>query len=135
MISANSTTDADTLKTFLQQNNVTDKVLMTQVMPALDSSLPIVEEARKALGSKLSVFYLEGFIAGKMFLAIARSIKGEITRESFLKAARGHSFDLGGLPLDFTNDNQGSDLVLLVYLDGKEFKNASPQPLAKIFQQ
>lgn len=135
VISANSTTDADTLKTFLQQNNITDKVLMTQVMPALDSSLPIVEEARKNLGSKLSVFSLEGFIAGKMFLAIARSIKGEITRENFLKAARGHSFDLGGLPLDFTNDNQGSDLVFLVYLDGKEFKSASPQPLAKIFQQ
>ena len=57
-----------------------------------------------------------------MFLAIARSIKGDITRESFLKAVRGHNFDLGGLPLDFTNDNQGSDLVLLIYLDGKEFK-------------
>ncbi len=134
IISANSTTDADALVSFLQQSNVTDKVLMTQVMPSLDSSLPIVEEARKSLGSKLSYLSLEGFISGKMFLAIARSIKGDITRESFLKAARGHSFDLGGLPLDFTNDNQGSDLVLLIYLDGKEFKRVTPQQLVKIFQ-
>ena len=135
IFSAVSFTGADNLLSAVKDYKVTDKIILTNVVPGLDSSLPIVEEARKALGDQLSYVSLEGFIVGKMFLAIARDINGDITRENFLKAARGRTFDLDGLKLDFTNNNQGSDFVQLAYLDGGEFKSTTPQQLAKIFQQ
>lgn len=135
IVSAVSFTGADHLLQALKEYKVTDKVILTNVVPALDSSLPIVEEARKALGDQLGYVSLEGFIVGKMFLAIARDMKGDITRENFLKAVRGRTLDLGGLKLDFTGDNQGSDLVQLAYLDGGELKSVTPQQLAKVFQQ
>ena len=59
-------------------------------------------------------------------LAIARNIKGDITHQNFLKAVRGQTFDLGGLKLDFTNSNRGSNLVQLVYLNNGEFKGITP---------
>lgn len=135
IVSAVSFTGTDNLLQALKDYKVTDKVILTNVVPALDLPLPIVEEARKALGDQLGYVSLEGFIVGKMFLAIARDIKGDITRENFLKAVRGRTFDLGGLKLDFTNDNQGSDFVQLAYLDNGEIKGASPQQLVKVFQQ
>ena len=37
-----------------------------------------------------------------------------------MKTVRGQKFNLDGLILDFTNDNQGSDMVLMTYLkDGQ----------------
>lgn len=134
VVSAVSFTGTDYLLKAVEAYKITNGVIITNVVPALDSSLPIVEEARKALGDQLNYVSLEGFVVGKMFLAITRDIKGDITRENFLKTVRGRTFDLGGLKLDFTNDNQGSDLVQLSYLDGGELKSATPQQLGKIFQ-
>ena len=118
----------------LRNHNITNKVILTNVVPNLDSPLPIVAEARKALGSQLGYVSMEGFIIGKMFLAIARNIKGDITRQNFLKAVRGQTFDLGGLKLDFINSNQGSNLVQLAYLDNGEFNSITSQQLDKVFQ-
>jgi hypothetical protein len=39
-----------------------------------------------------------------------------ITRDNLMAALKGHKFNLGGLAMDFTNDNQGSDLVVLTTL-------------------
>lgn len=78
---------------------------------------------------------LEGYIVGKIFLAAMRTIKGEINRASFLNAVRGRTFDLGGLTLDFTNDNQGSDLVQIYVLDAGFFKPYSAQEIQRIFQK
>ncbi|MBL8258576.1 MAG: ABC transporter substrate-binding protein [Candidatus Competibacteraceae bacterium] len=114
--------------------NIKDGVIMTQVVPPLDAPLPIVEEARKALGEDLSNISLEGYIVGKLFLAITRNIKGDMTRENFLKAARGRTFDLGGLPLDFSNDNQGSDLVQFQVLEEGVFKTRTAEQIHKLFQ-
>ncbi|HYQ90899.1 MAG TPA: branched-chain amino acid ABC transporter substrate-binding protein, partial [Candidatus Competibacteraceae bacterium] len=135
IFSAVSFTGASNFIEALNKQKVNDKIIMTQVVPPLDSPLPIVEEARKSLGGQLGYVSLEGFIVGKMFLAIARNIKGDITRSNFLKAVRGQAFDLGGLKLDFTNDNQGSDVVQLTYFDSQEFKAITPQQLAAVFQQ
>ena len=63
---------------------------------------------------------------GKLFLKIVDDIKGEITREKFLKAVRGRKFELDGLKMDFTEDNQGSDLVLMTYLDGDNYRKMKP---------
>jgi hypothetical protein len=93
----------------------------------LDSDLPLVKKARNAIEpSQYGYVSLEGYIVGKMFMRIVSDIKGEITRENFLKAVRGRKFDLDGLMMDFTEDNQGSDLVLMTYLDGDNYRKMKP---------
>jgi len=115
-VSAVSFTGADNFKSALNEFNVQDRVIMTQVVPLLDSDLPIVKEARKALGDDFGYVSLEGYIVGKLFIAAVKSINGPVTRENFLKAVRGRKFNIGGLEMDFTRDNQGSDMVALTYL-------------------
>lgn len=133
VVSVTSQIEAPSLVTFLADQKIADRVIMTQVVPPLDAPLPIVEEARKALAQQFNNISLEGYIVGKMFLAMLRSIKGEMTPESFLKAAQGHSFNLGGVTIDFTNDNQGSDLVHILYLDGEAFKSKTITQLQTVF--
>jgi ABC-type branched-subunit amino acid transport system substrate-binding protein len=122
-ISAVSFTGADNFKEALRKYRVNDRIIMTQVVPSLDSDLPLVKKALKAIEpSQYGYVSLEGYIVGKMFVKIVSDIKGEITRENFLKAVRGRKFDLDGLMMDFTEDNQGSDLVLMTYLDGDNYR-------------
>ncbi len=121
VISAVSFTGADNLRNILAEFGVEQRVVMTQVVPDLNADLPILNEARRDLGSDFSYVSLEGYIAGKMFLSILNRIDGEITRENFTRAARGNRFDLGGLTLDFKDDNQGSDLVSMTYYQNKNF--------------
>lgn len=134
-ISVTSQVEVTTFKDDLKKNKVLDKIVLTQAVPALDSSLPIVEEARKALGERFDSSSLEGYMVGKMFVTILRNVKGEITRSSFLDAVRGHSFDLGGLSLDFTNDNQGSDFVQLLALEDGAFKPKTAQQLQQLLKK
>ena len=82
----------------------------------------MVVDARAALGRDLGYVSLEGYIVGRMFLAVARGVIGELTQESFMGAALGRRFDIGGLRLDFTDDNQGSDLVIVTYLEDGRFR-------------
>ena len=111
IFSAVSFTGADNLRLALREFNIEDGIIMTQVVPPLQSVSPIVEEARQKLGDKLNFVSLEGFIVGKLVLHGLEKIEGNITRDSFTQALLKTQFDLGGLPLDFTSDNQGSDLV------------------------
>lgn len=134
-ISVTSQVEVTTFKDDLKKNRVLDRVVLTQAVPALDASLPIVEEARKALGERLDSSSLEGYMVGKMFVTILRNVKGEITRASFLDAVRGRTFDLGGLPLDFTNDNQGSDFVQLLALEEGAFKPKTAQQIQQLFKK
>ena len=122
VISAVSFTGADNFKNVLKEFSVNDNIVMTQVVPPLNSKLPIVNDAKKILGENFGYVTLEGYIVGKMWLAIMSQIKGDITREKFINAAKGNKFNLGGVDIDFTDDNQGSDLVLLTYLDDGEYK-------------
>jgi len=122
IVSAVSFTGADNLRGAVAEYGVTDRVVMTQVVPLLDSALPIVREARKALGEQYGYVSLEGYIVGKMLIAILKNVEGELTRDKFLQAAYGNSFELGGVTLDFRKDNQGSDDVFLTYLDGNAYK-------------
>ena len=120
--SAVSFTGAENLRNALLEFNVDRNVIVTQVVPPLDSKLPIVQQARAALGSNLSYVTLEGYIVGSMMLKVLETMPGkDITRASFLSAIKGKKIDLGGLMLDFSNDNQGSDLVIATYLDGGNF--------------
>lgn len=114
--SAVSFTGASNLKKALKNVNVNDHVIMTQVVPLLDSNLELVIQAKKALKDDFSYVSLEGYIVGKMILKGLNDIKGKITRQSFVNSLLGHRFDIGGIKLDFTNDNQGSDLVVMTTL-------------------
>jgi hypothetical protein len=131
-VASPTNTTSDFVRTLKEQK--INGLIATGVVPALDSTLPIVEEARKSLQSQINPVSLEGFIVGKMFLAIMRNIKGDITRSNFIKAVKGQVYDIGGLKLDFTTDNQGSDYVYMSYFNGEEFKPLSPQQFSAIFK-
>ena len=123
LISALSFTGADELRWDLEEYNLLDGIIMTQVVPLLDSDLPIVQEARIALGKNFGVISLEGYVVGKMLLKILRDIPGELTRENFLKQVQKSRFNLGGIPIDFTDgDNQGSNLIIVSGLTPEGFK-------------
>jgi len=123
LISAVSFTGADNFRDALRELRIEDNVVMTQVVPHLSGSLPIVEEARAALGDDLGYVSLEGFIVGKMLLEALRQVEGPLTRQSFLDAILGSRMYLGGVLLDFTTDNQGSDLVVPTILRDGQFAN------------
>ncbi|MDH5353393.1 MAG: ABC transporter substrate-binding protein [Gammaproteobacteria bacterium] len=123
LYSAVSFTGAENLRLILADYNVTSNVIVTQVVPPLDSKLPIVQEARAALGADLSYVTLEGYIVGKFFLKVMETMPGNnITRSTFLSTIQGNTFDIGGVKLDFSEDNQGSDLVIATYLDNGAYQ-------------
>lgn len=121
IVSAVSFTGADDLKNVLTQFGVNDRFIMTQVVPSLDDNLPIIKEARQALGDNFGYVSLEGYIVGKMFIAIMNNIEGDLTRANFMSAAKGQSFDIGGINLSFRRGNQGSTLVSTTYFNGKSY--------------
>lgn len=125
IISAVSFTGADNFHRALSDAGIQSRVIMTQVVPPLESQLSIVVEARQKLGEHFGWVSLEGFIVGKLWLTAMERIEGRITRAKFLDAIRGQKFDLGGIKLDYTNDNQGSDLVILTNLTSEGFKPMS----------
>jgi branched-chain amino acid transport system substrate-binding protein len=122
IVSAVSFTGADNFRAALAEHGVTSGVIMTQVVPPLDSHLPIVRAARAALGEDFGYVSLEGFIVGQLWLKAMNDIRGPLTRAAFLDAVRGQRFDLGGLSMDFSDDNQGSDYVLLTHLTPAGFQ-------------
>lgn len=106
----------------LKKNKVLSKVIATGVLPIDNTELPIIREAKQALGSNYNAFSLEGFVVGKIVLAILKNIQGELTRENFLSAARAQPYDIGGLSVDYTTDSQGSDFIQLYTLENGEFR-------------
>lgn len=78
-----------------------DGVIVTQVVPHLDSRLPIVQEYHKAFqrfNPAITPTFgsLEGYIATRIFLKALKNITGEITRDSIIDALENlGEFDLG----------------------------------------
>jgi hypothetical protein len=127
IFSAVSFTGAENFKSALGEFDVKDGVIMTQVVPLLDSDLPVVLEAKQKLGADFGYVSLEGFIVGKLILHGLEKIQGSITRQRFTTAVLNSRFSIGQLPLDFLGDNQGSDLVELMVLDKGEWVEGSTQ--------
>lgn len=112
LISAVSFTGADNFRDDLVRYGIESGVLMTQVVPPLDSNLPIIAEARRALGANFGYVSLEGYLVGRMLLRLLEDMPGELTRANFMAYAKQARFDLGGLEIDFARDgNQASQLV------------------------
>lgn len=135
LYSAVSFTGAENLRLILADYDVTSKVMVTQVVPSLSSKLPIVQEARAALGSDLSYITLEGYIVGKFFLKVLETMPGkDITRSAFLSTIQGNKFDIGGVQLDFSSGNQGSDLVVATYLDNGAYRVVPQDDLIRLMR-
>ncbi|HAO32077.1 MAG TPA: branched-chain amino acid ABC transporter substrate-binding protein [Candidatus Competibacteraceae bacterium] len=135
IFSSVSAASGDLLASLLKEKAVKNKVIFTtQVVPPLESPLPVVAEARKALSENLNVISLESYMVGKLFVMIMQTIDGPLTRENFLKAARRQPYDLGGLKVDFTTDNQGSDYVGLTALKDERFAPVTAAELAALIK-
>jgi hypothetical protein len=104
---------------------------MTQVVPLLDSTLPLVTEAKEKLGNQFGYVSLEGFIVGKLVLYALNKIEGDITRKSFMQALLDSSFSIQQLSLDYTDDNQGSDLVNMMILKQGDWQIATSSDIWK----
>jgi ABC-type branched-subunit amino acid transport system substrate-binding protein len=94
-----------------------DGVIITQVVPDPNSTLPLVSQARKALeltGGQLNFGSLEGYAVGRMLCLALKSIEGPISREAIVDALEGlGQFDIGlGEPLELTRrEHQASHCV------------------------
>ncbi len=136
LVSAVSFTGAGNLSRALASANIYDGVIMTQVVPPLDSKLEIVQAAKAALGNKFGYVSLEGYIVGKMWLKAMKNIKGDITRKNYLKSINSQQYSLGGVEINFTDDNQGSDLVIMTNLGSDDgFKPIQSQELSNLFNK
>lgn len=79
-----------------------DGVIITQVVPHLESQLQIVQDYHKAMRKYNPAIAptfgsLEGYIATRIFLKALKNIKGEITRDSIIDALE----SLGEFDLEF----------------------------------
>jgi ABC-type branched-subunit amino acid transport system substrate-binding protein len=133
-VSALASTGTTALQAALRTFGIHEGVLHTQVVPSVNAPLPVVAQARQALGSALDPMALEGYIVGRLFLAVADAVEGPLTRTNFLAVVRGRLFSLDGLMLDFSQNNQGSDLVSLHYLQQSEFRATDANRLRQLLQ-
>jgi branched-chain amino acid transport system substrate-binding protein len=107
--------------------------IVTQVMPSAEAPLPVVLAYRAALtqldpSATPNAVSLEGYIAARLTIAALGKIEGEPTREGFLAAIRGASFDLGGFALAYgRSDNRGSNRVYLTIIGA----DGSSRPIAE----
>ncbi len=103
-----------------------ERVIITQVVPPLDSTLPIAEDyrsslAKRAPGTPPSFVSLEGFIAGRLFLEGLRRVEGAITREGIIDGLESiRDLDIGlGFPVSLNpNRHQASHRVWPTVLRG-----------------
>lgn len=98
-----------------------EDVIVSQVVPfPWDNNLPLIREYREAMHRyqrdvPIGFISLEGYIAGKLFAAIARAVPGKLTREKFIETMQQiGQFDVNGVILRFgKNDHQGMDSIYL----------------------
>lgn len=96
-------------------------VVVSQVVPYPgDADIELIGEYKRAMAkyqhdAPISFTSLEGFIGGKLFGEIARTVEGDLTREKFITTMEEVGrFDLGGLILQFgPQDHQGMDAIYL----------------------
>jgi len=97
-------------------------------------NLPIVAQARQALGNELNYIALEGYIVGRLLRAILQTVDGPLTANNFWRSATARPYEVGGITVDFTTNINGSDLITLVaYHEEGEFQRLGTDDLAGTF--
>ncbi len=99
--------------------DLSEGVIITQVVPPLDADLPAVDDYRQALntyagGSEPDFISLEGYLAAKLFVEGVKAAGAEPNREAIVNGLLGlGSIDIGlAEPLSLgPNDHQASDAV------------------------
>lgn len=99
--------------------NDSDGVLITQVVPHFESSLPLIEAYRQDLQefmpqAKPGFVSLEGYIIARVFVEGLRRAGPQVDRNSIIDALLGiRELDIGlGIPIHYTEDSyQGSQTV------------------------
>ena len=110
-------------------------VIVSQVVPfPWETSIPLVERYQKALKAvdekaEPGFVTLEGYMVGRLAIMTLEGMKGEVTRDAFLKTIWNTvSYDLGGVTLAFgAEDNQGMEQVFLTVIQ----KDGSFKPVAR----
>lgn len=103
-----------------------NKVVITQVVPNLESSLPIVNEFKSALKEfdttiEPNSVSLEGFIIAKIFHQGLVNIEGEITKESIIDGIESlHGIEIG-LGLDIYYDKSEHQAIHQLWLTHLNF--------------
>ncbi len=99
-------------------------VIVSQVVPSpYDNENALIGQFKTTMAkyqhdAPISFTSLEGYIVGKLFGKIALAVKGELTREKFIRTMEEVGwFDLGGLVLRFgPHDHQGMDTIYLTQI-------------------
>lgn len=133
IISALSASTDANLAVSMSSVGVTEGVVLTQVVPPLDSNLPLITEARKqaGVGVELDHYFLEGFIVGRLVNKIFNSMSGqEITRKNFLQVARSQPWNVGGLDVNFTDHSQSP--IYFEYFDNGTLRAINQAELTAI---
>ena len=99
-------------------------VIVTQVVPfPEDTTIPLVAEYQRDLramnpDAELGFVSLEGYLVGRLMVAILNELGRDVTRQRLLDAMVSTGrFDLGGIELTFgANDNQGMDKVFFTQI-------------------
>ncbi len=111
-------------------------VIISQVVPfPWETSIPLVKEYQAALKafdtkSEPGFVSLEGYMVGKLAVMTLKNMKGDITREKFMKTIwKIGTYDLGGITLKFgPEDNQGMDQVFMTQINA----DGTFRPVAKL---
>ncbi len=122
--------------------NYGENVIVSQVVPfPRDFSIPLVREYVAAMKkyqhhAPLGFATLEGYIAGKLFIAVLSMVDGELTREKFIETMHlAGRFDLGGVVIEYgEDDNQGMDDVFLTTIYPKIQKLQEDLPVTDLSQ-
>jgi ABC-type branched-subunit amino acid transport system substrate-binding protein len=106
-----------------------DCIISQVVSFPYDESVLLVAEYNDAMkkfqpGIAPGFVSLEGYMVGKLFCMAAEAVKGELNRESLIRAiSETGVFDLGGVVLKYgPNDHQGMDKIFLTIIKGGEIK-------------
>lgn len=104
--------------------------IITQVVSFPDDqNVPLVREYREALKKYQPDFApdfisLEGYMVGKFFAMAVESVRGDLTRENFIRSVQETgAFDLGGIVLQYgPRDHQGMDEIFLTVIEDGQIK-------------
>jgi len=110
--------------------------VISQVVPFPgDESVPVVKQYRADMmaagkAKEIGFISLEGYLAARLFVAVAEKAGRQLTRESMVAALPGN-YDLGGVTLQFgAGDCQGSDAIYLTTVQGGKVTSLSQPGLA-----
>lgn len=97
-----------------------DGVYITQVMPALDSGVPVVAQYLGDMkGGPINYSSLEGYVDAAVLVEALKKVGANPTRAGLVGALEGLSADIGGLKIAFSAANhQGMKNVFLTVVRG-----------------